>query len=196
MLHWEGRMKTGPKWPVNRSQYVPLQICLYWHFFFKRPYLGNETRYLRSVSAKMTATYRASIHSFMKVTSPHFYPVFWRFSWKKPLFRGVPGGPNWATTVQNMPLGPFSNMQKRNDSGKPNWSFPGMFCDLFRSQNFAFWQISLKRCLYVKNWRKRAAVFLRFRSWGGPPRYQNVIFGPFLGDFESFLVLFRSFGAI
>ena len=26
----------------------------------------NETRYLRSVSAKMTATYRASIHSFMK----------------------------------------------------------------------------------------------------------------------------------
>ena len=162
MLHWEGRMKTGPKWPVNRSQYVPLQICLYWHFFFKRPYLGNETRYLRSVSAKMTATYRASIHSFMKVTSPHFYPLFWRFSWKKPLFRGVPGGPNWATTVQNMPLGPFSNMQKRNDSGKPNWSFPGMFCDLFRSQNFAFWQISLKRCLYVKNWRKRAAFFFYF----------------------------------
>ena len=53
-------MKTGPKWPVNRSQYVPLQICLYQHFFFKRPYLGNETRYLRSVSAKMTAMYRAS----------------------------------------------------------------------------------------------------------------------------------------
>ena len=48
--------------------------------FFKWPYLGNETRYLRSVSAKMTATYRASIHSFMKVTSPHFYPLFWRFS--------------------------------------------------------------------------------------------------------------------
>ena len=131
MLHWEGRMKTGPKWPVNRSQYVPLQICLYWHFFFKRPYLGNETRYLRSVSAKMTATYRASIHSFMKVTSPHFYPLFWRFSWKKPLFRGVPGGPNWATTVQNMPLGPFSNMQKKTIPGSPIDRFPECFVTSF-----------------------------------------------------------------
>ena len=28
MLHWEGRMKTGIKSPFNRSQYVPLQICL------------------------------------------------------------------------------------------------------------------------------------------------------------------------
>ena len=149
MLHWEGRMKTGPKWPVNRSQYVPLQICLYQHFFFKWPYLGNETRYLRSVSAKMTATYRASIHSFMKVTSPHFYPVFWRFSWKKPLFRGVPGGPNWATTVQNMPLGPFSNMQKRNDSGKPNWSFPGMFCDLFHTSLFQSFSLSLSENTYI-----------------------------------------------
>ena len=35
MLHWEGSMKTSPKWPVNRSQYVPLQISLYQHFFFQ-----------------------------------------------------------------------------------------------------------------------------------------------------------------
>ena len=67
---------------------------------------------------------------------PTFSSSFGLFSWKKALFRGVPGGPNWATTVQNMPLGPFSNMQKRNDSGKPNWSFPGMFCDLFHFRLF------------------------------------------------------------
>ena len=129
MLHWEGRMKTGPKWPVNRSQYVPLQICLYQHFFFKRPYLGNETRYLRSVSAKMTATYRASIHSFMKVTSPHFFILFWPFSWKKALFRGVPGGPNWATTVQNMPLGVVKTGKKENLLFHQKWAWNSKFCE-------------------------------------------------------------------
>ena len=129
MLHWEGRMKTGPKWPVNRSQYVPLQICLYQHFFFKRPYLGNETRYLRSVSAKLTATYRASIHSFMKVTWPHFYPLFWPFSWKKALFRGVPGGPNWATTVQNMPQGVVKTDKKENLLFHQKWAWNSNFCE-------------------------------------------------------------------
>ena len=49
-------------------------------------------------------------------------------------------GPNWATPVQNMPLGPFSTMQKRNDSGKPNWSFLGMFCDLFHLSLFWLFQ--------------------------------------------------------
>merc|ERR1712015_184447 len=56
----------------------------------------------------------------MKVTSPHSFILFRPLSGKRALFRGVPGGPFWAILVQNMPLGPFSNMQKRNDSGKPN----------------------------------------------------------------------------
>ena len=125
MLHWEGRMKTGPNWAVNRSQYVPLQTCLYQHFFFKRPYLGNETRFCKCVSGKTTPTDGAFTHSFMKVTSPNSFILFRPLSWKKALFRGVPVGPNWATLVQNMPLGPLSIMQKRTVSGKPNWSFAG-----------------------------------------------------------------------
>ena len=142
ILHWEGRMKTGPKWAVNRSQYVPLQTCLYQHFFFKRPYLGNETRFCKCVSGKTTPTDGAFTHSFMKVTSPNSFILFRPLSWKKALFWGVPVGPNWATLVQNMPLGPLSIMQKRTDSGKPNWSFAGMFCDLFHFslfQPFSLW---------------------------------------------------------
>ena len=128
-MHWEGRMKSGPKWSGNRRQDLLLQICLYQHFLFKRPYLGNETRYLRSVSAKMTAMYRASIHSFMKVTSPNSFILFRPLSWKKALFRGVPGGPNWATPVQNMPLGPLLMVKKKNLRGKQNWMFPAIKCD-------------------------------------------------------------------
>ena len=136
IVHWEGRMKTGPKWPVNSSQDLLLQNFLYQHFFFKWPYLGNETRFFKRVSAKILVSSRAFIPSFMKVTSPNSFILFQPLSWKKALFRGVPGGPNWATPSQNMPLGPFSTMQKRNDSGKPNWSFPGMFCDLFHFRLF------------------------------------------------------------
>ena len=50
-------------------------------------------------------------------------------------------------------------------------------------QNFAFSQISLKRCLYVKNWRKQAAVFFAISLLA-------FFFGPFLGHFESFLAHF------
>ena len=163
MLHWEGRMKTGPKWPVNRSQYVPLQICLYQHFFFKRPYHGNETRYLRSVSAKMTATYRASIHSFMKVTSPHFFILFWPFSWKKALFRGVPGGPKWAITAQNMPLGPNDIPKKVSEVCRKNWAFAVKFCESTFSSSFS---PPLARC-YMHLWFRWKApqMTLKFFPW-------------------------------
>ena len=124
MLHWEGRMKTSPKWPVNRSQYVPLQISLYQHFFFKRPYLGNETRFCKCVGAKILVSSRAFIHSFVKVTWCHSFILFRPLSWKKALFWGVPGGPNWATLVQNMPLGPFLMVPKKFYRGKLNWMFP------------------------------------------------------------------------
>ena len=129
MLHWEGRMKTGPKKAVNRSQYVPLQTCLYQHFFFKRPYLGNETRFCKCVSGKTTPTDGAFTHSFMKVTSPNSFILFRPLSWKKAHFRGVPGGPNWATPVQNMPLGPLLMVKKKNLRGKLNWMFAPIKCD-------------------------------------------------------------------
>ena len=64
-------------------------------------------------------------------------------------------------------------------------------------QNFAFRQISLKRCLYVKNWRKRFFL-LQFWSQIGTPRYQNVIISPFLGHFLakiSFLGIYLWNGA-
>ena len=82
-------------------------------FFFKRPYLGNETRFFKCVSAKILVSSRAFIHSFMKVTSPNSFILFRPLSWKKAHFRGVPGGPNWATPVQNMPLGPLLMVKKK-----------------------------------------------------------------------------------
>ena len=129
MLHWEGRMKTGPKWPVNRSQDLLLQICLYQHFFFNRPYLGNETRFFKCVSGKILVSSRAFIHSFMKVTSPNSFILFRPLSWKKAHFQGVPGGPNWATLVQNMPLGPLLMVKKKNLRGKLNWMLAPIKCE-------------------------------------------------------------------
>ena len=102
MLHWEGRMKTGPKWPVNSSQDLLLQNFLYQHFFFKWPYLGNETRFFKRVSAKILVSSRAFIPSFMKVLSPNSFILFQPLSWKKALFRGVRGGPKWAILAQNL----------------------------------------------------------------------------------------------
>ena len=116
---------------------------------------------------------------------PIFTPFFGVFLERNPFFGVFQVGQIGPLRSKTCPWDPFPTCKKKV-SGKPNWSFPGWFCDLFRSQNFAFWQISLKRCLYVKNWRKWAAVFLRFRSWGGPPRYQNVIFGRFWVIFGPF----------
>ena len=82
-------------------------------FFFKRPYLGNETRFCKCVGAKILVLSRAFTHSFMKVTSPHSFILFRPLSRKRALFRGVPGGPFWAILVQNMPLGLFS-LEKKN----------------------------------------------------------------------------------
>ena len=77
-------------------------------------------------------------------------PVQWNvaqndlFAELKALFRGVPGGPKWATLAQSMSPGTLSIMEKRNDSGKPNWSFPGMFCDFvtprFERTPLQLWQ--------------------------------------------------------
>ena len=47
-----------------------------------------------------------------------------------------------------------------------------------------FWQISLKRCLYVKSWRKRTTFFL-FWSRVGPPEHRIVPLRPYLGHFEA-----------
>ena len=41
-----------------------------------------------------------------------------------------------------MPPGPLSIMEKENDSGKPNRSFPGMFCDLFHTSLFQSFSLS------------------------------------------------------
>ena len=37
MLHWNGIMKLDWKWPFSRSKDLVKEICLYRHFFFKRP---------------------------------------------------------------------------------------------------------------------------------------------------------------
>ena len=93
---------------------------------------------------KMTATYRASIHSFMKVTSPHFFILFWPFSWKKALFRGVPGGPNWATTVQNMPLGVVKTGEKENLLAHQKWACASNFCEPnFQEFRLKWWRKEL-----------------------------------------------------
>ena len=60
--------------------------------FFKWPYLGNETTNFKCVSAKILISSRAFIPFFMKVTSPNSFILFRPLSWKKALFRGVPGG--------------------------------------------------------------------------------------------------------
>ena len=89
-------------------------------FFF------SETKqdFFKCVSAKILVSLRAFIHSFVKVTSPNSFILFRPLSWKKAHFRGVPGGPNWATPVQNMPLGPLLMVKKKNLHGKLNWMFP------------------------------------------------------------------------
>ena len=52
-----------------------------------------------------------------------------------------------------MPPGPLSIMEKENDSGKPNWSFPGMFCDLFHTSLFQSFSLSLSENTYISAWR-------------------------------------------
>ena len=142
----------------------------------------------------MTATYRASIHSFMKVTSPHFYPLFWRFSWKKPLFRGVPGGPNWATTVQNMPLGPFSNMQKKTYPGSPIDRFPEGFVTSFGAKISLFGRYLWNGASTSKIEESGLQFFWDFGPGVVPPDIKMSFLGHFWAILSHFWYFLGHFG--
>ena len=81
-------------------------------FFFKWPYLGNETTNFISAGAKILVLSRAFTHSFMKVTSPHSFTLFRPLSWKKPLFRGVPRFTIFHKTVRICPRDHFPCRKK------------------------------------------------------------------------------------
>ena len=113
--------KLAQNGQLTKSIIYYIQNCLYQHFFFKRPYLGNETRFCKRVSGKSKPTDGAFIPSFMKVTSPNSFILFRPLFWKRALFGGVPGGPKWAITAQNMPPGPFFRLRPPKGALFPSW---------------------------------------------------------------------------
>ena len=136
---------------------------LYQPFFFKRPYLGNETRFCKRVSGKSKPTDGAFIPSFMKVTSPNSFILFRPLFWKRALFRGVPGGPKWAITAQNMPLGPNDIPKKVSEVCRINWAFAG---SLSEPHSFGSFSPPLARC-YMHLWFRWKApqMTLKFFPW-------------------------------
>merc|ERR1719237_1932489 len=48
----------------------------------------------------------------MKVTSPHSFILFRPLSRKRALYRGVSGGPKWATMVKTCPWDHFPTCKK------------------------------------------------------------------------------------
>ena len=141
--------------------YIP--NWLYQPFFFKRPYLGNETRFCKRVSGKSKPTDGAFIPSFMKVTSPNSFILFRPLFWKRALFRGVPGGPKWAIMAHNMPLGPNDIPKKVSEVSRKNWVFPVKFCESTFSSSFS---PPLPRC-YMHLWFRWKApqMTLEFFPW-------------------------------
>ena len=80
---------------------------------FKQPYLGNGTRFLRSVSGRTSPTDGAITHSVIKVTLRPRMCTHWYILYFSDLVWGVLGGPNWATLHENMPLGPNFDGEKK-----------------------------------------------------------------------------------
>ena len=76
----------SPLWPFNRAQNLHSEIRSHSNFNFKRPYLGNETRFFRSAGPKILVWLRAFTYSFMKVASATLSPSFGLFQSEKPLY--------------------------------------------------------------------------------------------------------------
>ena len=73
---------------------------------------------------------------------------------------------------------------------KNRGTFPSVVGIGQNRQNFALRQISLKRSLYVKNWRKRIAFFFfNFGHGWGPPNIKMSFLGHFLAQI-SFLGIY------
>ena len=80
--------------------------------------------------------------------APLFHPLSASFV-KESTFSGCS---RWAKVGHFGPEhapGPLSIMEKENDSGKPNGSFPGMFCDLFHTSLFQSFSLSLSENTYI-----------------------------------------------
>ena len=99
----------------------------------------------------------------MKVTSPNSFILFRPLFWKRALFRGVPGGPKWAITAQNMPLGPNDIPKKVSEVCRINWAFAG---SLSEPHSFGSFSPPLARC-YMHLWFRWKApqMTLKFFPW-------------------------------
>ena len=80
------------------------KICSNTNSNFKRPYLGNGMSHLRSAGAKILAT---------------LSPSFGLFQSEKALFRGVTGGPHWASLVRICPPDRFPSRKKKLLGNQP-----------------------------------------------------------------------------
>ena len=111
---------------------------VYWSYEHVPFHIRNLLRFL-TVSGYYRKWWYINKLIIKFIIEPHVLcciePVQWNvaqndlFAELKALFRGVPGGPKWATLAQSMSPGTLSIMEKRNDSGNLYWSFAGMFCD-------------------------------------------------------------------
>ena len=110
---------------------------------FKRPYLGNETRFFRSAGAKILLSSRAFTYSFVKVASRHSFTLFRPLSVRKGTFSGCSRWVSLSVSCQYMPPGPLEMFEKTNLLGAPYFYMACQICDLFRLASFSHFHSDL-----------------------------------------------------
>ena len=78
--------ENWPKWPVNRSQYVPLQICLYQHFCLNDCISETKQGFVNALVAKWHPRTRLSPTLSSKWPRPTLSTSFGLFLEWKPFF--------------------------------------------------------------------------------------------------------------